>query len=250
MKQCPNCQGLELYDDEEIRCPHCDSVLVPYVRSRRTSSSGNPTQEETVRPTTPHSSARRAQQPEFEQRVGRKLQYRGIVDSITPSSRFMPRFLKWANAVFRGQPFQLGNPVHETTIRIEEISQSRLPDRMRSLVYYGELNELDVGDDVTISAYRKNSRLIIKRIRINDIESDVKPHGQISAAAMRIVSVIALSCIVFIIAAITSFFTSGGIWKLFDSLVTGTLGIASRLLIILGPIGALVLIYWLFFRKR
>jgi hypothetical protein len=162
----------------------------------------------------------------------------------------MPPFLKWINSIFRGQPYQLGNPVHETIIRIEEICQSRLPDRLRSLVYYGELGELDIGDDVTISAVRRNDRLVIRSMVINDIESAVKPHGQISAAAVRVLAFVSVALVVFLIAGIVSFFTSGGLWTLLGSLVGGTLSIAGKLLTVLAPILGLLFVYWLFFRRK
>ncbi len=256
MKKCPICNGLELYDDAETNCPHCDAILVPYVRANRRSNPIDPgsgpqgeTVEEIVRPTQRNSKPRE-EQPEFESHVGRRLIYRGIVDSITPTSRFMRPLLKLANALFRGQPYQFGNPVHETIIRIEEISRSRLPDRLRSLVYYGELGELDVGDDVTISAVRKKDRLIIRSIVINDIESAVRPHGQISAAAVRVLALLSFVLVFILLASLISFFTSGGFWVLLGTLVGGTLSILGKLLTVLAPIIGLVFVYWLFFRKH
>jgi len=84
MKQCPNCQGLELYDDTVARCPHCGAALVPYARQNRRST--------TAQPITPNSGAQRRTEPEdpvFESRDGRKIVFRGMVVSISPTSRFM-----------------------------------------------------------------------------------------------------------------------------------------------------------------
>ena len=155
----------------------------------------------------------------------------------------MSRSLKWANAVFRGQPYQFGNPVHETIIRIEEISQSRLPDRMRSLVYYGELGELDVGDDVTISAVRGNDRLVIKDIVINDIETSVRPHGQMSAAAVRVLTLLLLVFIYYLFSSIISAFTSGRIFSSLGALARG-------IFVTFAPILGLLFVFSLFFRRR
>jgi hypothetical protein len=249
MKQCPTCKGLELYDDAETYCPHCNSVLVPYIRNSRRRPGNDAQDEAPIRPA-PRQESRQNEEPEFERRMGGRIVYRGIVDSITPTSRFMPRALKWANAVFGGQPYQFGNPVHETILRIEEISSSRLPDRLRSLVYYGELGELDIGDDVNITAIRKSNRLVIKNIVINDIETTVKPHGQVSAAAVRIFTILSILCVVLLVSSIVSFFTSGGLWVLLGALVGGTLNLAGKLLTVLAPIIGLLFVYWLFFRRR
>lgn len=252
MKQCPSCKGPELYDDAETRCPHCDAALVPYVRASRRSSSlssNRDSREEPVRPTH-HNTGRHEAQPVFERHIGGRIIYRGIVDSITPTSRFMQPLLKWGNSFFRGQPYQLGNPVHETIIRIEEISQSRLPDRLRSFVYYGELGELDIGDDVTISAVRMNDRLVIKNIVINDIESTVKPHGQISAAVVRVLALLSLALVVILVSSIILFFTSGGFLVLLGALVDGTLSFVGKLITVMAPIALLLFVYWLFFRRR
>ena len=251
MKQCPSCQGLELYDDEVLRCPYCNTVLVPYIRNNRARSSDAAYETgEPVRPRGSSYSGTQAEDPEFEHRNGSYYAFRGIVVSISPTSRFMRNSVKWFNAVFRGQPYQVGNPVHETIIRIEEISHSRIPNQMRSLVYYGELGELDVGDDVTIRAVRRNDRLIVKDLVINDIETLVRAHGVLSSAAVRMLSFIAIGLIVLLFAMIISFFTSGGIWRLLSALVGGAMSLVSMAIVTLAPIIGLLFIYWLFFRRH
>ncbi len=251
MKQCPSCQGLELYDDEVLRCPYCDTVLIPYIRNGRSRSSdaGYKTGEP-VRPKEPSRSETQTEDPEFEHRYGSHYTFRGIVISISLTSRFMRNSVKLFNAIFRGQPYQVGNPVHETVIRIEEISHSRIPDQMRNLVYYGELGELNVGDDVTINAIRRSDRLVVKDIVINDIETAVRAHGVLSSAAVRTLTLISLGLILLLFEMIISFFTSGGIWRLLSALVGGAMSLVSMALVTLAPILGLLFIYWLFFRRH
>ena len=205
MKQCLECQGLELYDDVEMYCPHCNAVLVPYVRNNRRQSAGM-VNNEPIRPRMQNQTEKYAEAPVFESYSGGRLVYRGTVVSITPTSRFMTRFMKWFNAIFRGQPYQFGNPVYETVIRIEEISRLRIPDQMRSIVYYGEPGELNVGDDITVSAVRRTGRLVARDLVINDIESVIRPYNQISALAVRILSLMAVLFFIFLTATVVLFF--------------------------------------------
>jgi len=158
--------------------------------------------------------------------------------------------LKWFNAVFRGEPYQLGNPVHETVIRIEEISRSRLPDKKRVVTFYGELGELDAGDDVTVTAVQHHGRLEAQAIRINDLEMDVRAQGQIPGGVMAGLSLMAAALIVLFVAMVVSFFTSGGIWTVFNALVGVTLSLAGKLLVTLMPLIILYGVYRLFFHRR
>jgi len=250
MKQCPNCKGLELYDDTENRCPYCDAELVPYIR-RNTgqANSAKSTASEPVRPNAQSQDRQRAADPVFESQRGGRYTYRGVVVSITPTSRFMPNLVKWFNAFFRGQPFQIGNPVHETVVRIEEIGRSKIPDQMRNLVYYGELAEADVGDDVTVSSVRKNGRLIIRSLQINDTGSKVRVHNQIPAAAIRVLTVLTIALVVLFVSMLVSFFTSGGIWTLLGTLVGGAVSLGWKLVATLSPLLVLLFVCWLLLKR-
>lgn len=117
-------------------------------------------------------------------------------------------------------------------------------------MYYGELGELDVGDDVTIRAVRRNDRLIVKDLVINDIETLVRAHGVLSSAAVRMLSFIAIGLIVLLFVMIISFFTSGGIWRLLSALVGVAMSLVSMAIVTLAPIIGLLFIYWLFFRRH
>lgn len=252
MKQCPRCLGLELYDNEETTCPHCGATLVQYVRASNRARSGSTAHatSDAVQPPNRTNEHRQATAPTFESRNGNTTSYRGVVVSLSPTSRFMSRFVKWLNAVFKGQPYQLGNPVHETVIRIENITHERIPDRMRSLVFYGQTGEVDIGDDVTMTVIEQGGRLVVKKLHINDTGADVRADGQISANVIRLLTLISVVLVILFISLIISFFTSGGIWSLLNALVGGTMSIVSKLIVTLAPLAALVFIYWLFFRKK
>lgn len=251
MKQCPNCLGMNLYSDEERTCPHCDATLVPYVaRSERRSRHSAYAGEEPVRPQQDAGHRQSAGEPAFERQGIGGVDYRGIVNSISPSSRFMRNSLKWANSFFRGLPYQLGNPVYETVIRIEEIQSGRMAERMRNLTYYGEANELSIGDDVAVSTINRQGRTIIRRLWINDTESPLHPRGQISATTVQILTLSALFCILLLLSGIVSFFTSGGLWTLIGAITGGIVSIAMKLLVMTAPLLGLVFIYWILFRKK
>lgn len=255
MKQCPSCQGLELYDDDSLYCPYCNTLLVPYVRNnRRQDANENNYSEEPTRAKNRGNccvrDSNRSEIPAFERNVGGRYSFRGIVSSISPTSRFISRPVKFFNSIFRGQPYQIGNPVHETIIRIEEISHSRIPDHMRSLVYYGEIGELNVGDDISVTAIKKDGRLIIRDLIINDIDDSVHPHGVIPAEAFRAISIIIILIAIMLIASIISFFTTGAVWNLLAVLVNLVMSIIGKIIRICAPLLVVLFIYWIFFRRR
>lgn len=250
MKQCPNCKGIELYDDSEVNCPHCDTILVPYRRIDSTAGSSIPAAQNVVRPHNTSVLQTPTQDPVFEQAMGGRIIYRGVVTSITPTSRYTRNSVKWINSFFGGQPFQFGNPVYETVIRIEEITRNRIPERMRNLIYYGDAGELDIGDDITVTAIRKNDRYIIQDVLINDTESRVNPQGQISASSLRMTTLAVFALVILFIYMLVSFFTSGGIWNLLGALAAGISSIIAKFLVTTSPLIGLVIIYWLLIKGR
>ena len=252
MKQCPNCLGLELYDNEERTCPHCGTILVTYIRANnRDSSSHSPgTPAEAVHPHSRASEHPSASAPAFERRSGNVIAYRGVVSGVSTTSQFMSRLVKWLHAICRGVPYQFGNPVYETIIRIENMTQERIPDQMRSLVFYGQTGEIEVGDDVTVTAVVQGGRFVIKKLFINDTESYIHAYGQIPAAAIRVLALITAALVLSFVLMVVSLFSSGRIWSLLGSLMGGALSLVSKLVVTLAPLAVLVFIYWLFFRKR
>ena len=249
MKQCPNCSGLELYDDTEQYCPYCHTLLVPYVRNnRRRNSEPEDTPAEPVRPRQRRENAGAAAnqaEERFETRVGGRYRYHGRVVSISPSSRFMSGPEKWINAIFLGRPYQIGNPVYETNIRIEEISWTRMPDQARNLLLYGDPNEISIGDDVNVTAVRRGDRLIVQDLVVNDVGGSVRMHGMISAAAFRLLALVVVLLIMLLVGAIVSFFTSGGFWTLLEALVGVVMALVLKLAAILLPIVLLGIVAWL-----
>ncbi len=273
MKQCVNCSGFELYDDGVSFCPHCNAVLVPYAGKRRKGflsdsdvtishsdssfgsldnnaakyGAGNNTP---LRPNNTFYSQERFQEPEFESRYGGRYNYRGRVVSISSASHYVSGFGKWFNSVFRGIPYQRDNPEYETVIRIEEISRTRMPDRMRSLVFYGELPELNEGDDVSISAVQRSGRLVVKNIIINDIETAFSAYGLHSATAMRLFSIIMMVIAAALVFSIISFFSSGGIFRLIGAVTDMAVGLVTKLLIAIAPLLVMIFIFRLFFGRH
>ena len=252
MKQCPNCKGLELYDDAETNCPYCGTGLVRYERQNgRTVGDTRYANDEPVTPRSRREGrTRAADTPEFVQQAGRKYSYRGRVVSISPTSRFMSRFEKWFNAVFRGLPYQIGNPVYETNIRIEEIKWSRIPEQAQNLAFYGDPGELDVGDDVSVTAVRKNNRYVVKNITINDVNGSVRMRGLVPAALIRAITLCAVLLIVVLTAGIVSFFSTGGFWTLLGAIASGIVLILSKIIAALAPIIILVIVFWLLIKGR
>lgn len=250
MKQCPKCQGFELYEDEEDTCPYCGTSLVLYDRKNRREVDfrENPTSDRP--PVDSRRETSRSEEPVFESRDGNRFKYRGVVVSVSPTSRYISSSMKWFNAVFRGQPYQIGNPVYETVLRIEEICQSRIPDKMRSLIFYGELGELNTGDDVTICAVRKYDRFIVQSLMINDIESLVHANGLISASVVRFLSLLTIVLIGLFVMGIVSFFTSGGFLLLISALAIGIVSVIFKIAAALAPLIGIAFVFWIFFHKN
>lgn len=255
MKQCPKCEGIELYDDGTQKCPYCDTELVAYERKSRRNTDADSGAQQAHCPNPINWVADKTAEPVFEKHSGRKYEYRGMVVSISPTFRFATEAEKWFNAFFRGEPYQSGNPIHETRIRIEEINRSRISEKMRSLVYYGELNELDIGDDVSISAVMSGDRLIVKRLIINDVELQVRTRGLIPAIGIRLLTLLALILVVLLIMMTVSFFKSGGPWTILNALVAALVGIVAKLMVIFLPFIGMFIVYkliigWIFSGRK
>ena len=249
MKQCPSCQDFALYDDSSERCPFCNAKLIPYVRQRRTTVHH---EQPTVEPTeNPHEEAYRDTPPEFETANGNRSVFRGSVVSVASNSRFLSRGVKWANAVFRGEPYQIGNPVYETMIRIEEFDEHRLSATMRNLTFFGDAQgQVDVGDDIQAETKRRGGRYVITSLYINDTEARVRTAAQLSSGAVLGITIGVLLLCFLLIRSIIRFFTTGAIWTMLAALVGGAVGLGLKLITILAPILIMCFIIWLFFRKH
>ena len=243
MKQCPQCKGLELYDDTIMRCPYCEAELVPYVRKSIPKTESVQTVEPSQRVQTP---VREQSTPPFEIRVNSQYQFRGIVVSVTPSSRFMSNRLKLLDSLIRGRPFQFGNPVYETIIRIEEITDSHIPDQTRVLTYYGELREVNIGDDISVESVQRNGRNIVRRITIHDADNMlVTPQNQIPGWIMRIILVSAIVICCSVVIDLFSFVFTGKFGILLTGIFELLLQLLSGLISALAPVAILCFIAWL-----
>ncbi|MBQ6610437.1 MAG: zinc ribbon domain-containing protein [Oscillospiraceae bacterium] len=248
MKRCPKCGGMELYDDTRFTCPYCGETLVSYERRRAGHSGGGlggpsaaPDRQTEEEP---------SQEPRFEEKHAGRYSYRGRVVSLAPSERPARPFAKWLAAVFLGQPYQLGDTVHETCIRIEEFSRARLSEQMRNLIYYGQLNDLNVGDDITAAAVLRRGRLIVRELTVHDVESDVRARGQIPPAAVRLLTLLAAAFAVLLAALLVRAFRSGAVFTLLAAAAALLLRLVYKLLVLLAPLLMLLLVYWLILGKR
>ena len=230
MKKCPNCNDFSLYDDNVLTCPICDSNLVTYNRNGSTSTtstgSGTTRTREAVKPNTEtqrQNTANATQQtaPEFERISGLRYHYRGIITEISSHTRLHTRLKKWVNAVFRGEPYQLGNTSHETIIRIEEFHNGRVAGRKRDLIYYGDVEgRFNHGDDVSITAKRRGDRYIVTNMYLNETESIVRPGSQIPAGIISILSLLLLVAAIYLVSGIIAFINSGALFVLLEKAIT------------------------------
>ena len=228
MKKCPKCNDFALYDDNVSTCPICDSNLVTYVRNGNSSTASTSARirREPIRPNNETQSTyttNAAQQtvPEFERKSGFRYHYRGLIAESDSHGRFHTRLKKWVNAVFRGEPYQLGNTTHETIIRVEEFHNGRVAGRKRDLVFYGDVEgRFKNGDDVSITAKHRGDRYIVTRMYLNETESRVRPGPQIPAGIVAILSLIILVAAIYLVGGLIAFITSGALWVLLEKAVS------------------------------
>lgn len=248
MKRCPKCGGLELYDDSRLTCPYCGGTLIAHDRWPAGRQGGG-VDRPSAAPAR-QTGTELPEEPRFEEKHAGRYSYRGRVVSLAPSERPARPLAKWLAAVFLGQPYQLGATVHETCIRIEEFSCSRLSEQMRNLVYYGQLNDLNVGDDITAAAVLRHGRLIVKELSIHDVESDVRARGQISSAAVRLLTLLAAALAALLAACLAQALRSGAVWALLGAAAGLLVTLAYKLLVLLAPLIILLFVHWLIFWKR
>lgn len=240
MKRCPNCNDFALYDDNVLTCPICETNLVTYSKNTNSSLGSAEGTKEPIRPNNVNkrnnsANASRQVVPEFERRSGLRYHYRGTITEISSHSRLHTKLKKWVNAIFRDEPYQLGNTSHETIIRIEEFHDGHVAGRKRDLIYYGDVEgRFNYGDDVNITAKRRGDRYIVTKMYLNETDSRVRTGPQIPAVVIAFLTLILLIAIAFIIAGIVSLITSGVLMELIEKAITIVVVIAALWLIIRG----------------
>ena len=210
MKRCTACNDFALYEDSEIVCPVCGSRLVTYVRS--------PQPQVNVGINMPNMVSVNDTTPRFETRNGNTYTFRGIVTEVSSQTRSYSRPRQIFNALFRGEPYQLGSTTYNrgaatcyrTRIRIEEFVNARLSTEKRELIFFGDCEgRITYGDDVTITAKKRGDRYIIKSLRCNDTSTNVKAEAQIPPTVVWSI-VLTLACFLIALVAGVSEMASTG----------------------------------------
>lgn len=243
MKRCPACNDMALYDDTSTVCPICGAALVPYVRQStvRAGTHQPAVQPVVANPRTEHNDTRRS--PAFETVSGNEIRIRGLVSNIAVNSRNLIARDKIADCFIRGVPFQFGNPVYETIIRVEEITDSRIPSQTRSVVFYGNAQgQVDVGDDISVNARRRQDRIIARSIYVNDTESTVHTPLTLNAPALLIAIAAVVLLILCLLYALIEWFTSGAFIEPLMGILGAFLYFGFKILAALAPI---ILLIWI-----
>lgn len=134
MKYCPKCQDHALYEDEEMFCPICKEVLVPYYvnQNPKYADTRDYQYEE-------YHSSQIDTQAFYTHGIGSD-HYHGIIADMNHYTQIYPFFIKVIRAIIYGEPFQIGMLSQYTSITIEEIRFDDIPEQRRSFQYYGDLN--------------------------------------------------------------------------------------------------------------
>lgn len=244
MKRCPECNDMALYDDTSMTCPICNATLVPYVR--RTAATSHAPQTP-VRPVSGRQTAgvdEGRRNPVFETVSGNEIKIRGLVSNVVLNSRTLTVRDKIADCFVRGVPFQFGNPVYETIIRVEEITDRGIPSQTRSIVFYGNAQgQIDIGDDVSINAVRRNDRIIARSVFVNDTESNVHTPLALNALLLLLVIVAVVLLALCLLFSIVEWFASGAFVEPLLGIIGAFLYFGLKVLIAIAPI---VLLIWIF----
>lgn len=235
MKRCPNpsCESDFLYGNERTVCPFCHSTLV----STGAAAPNRPT----VLPIDQllmHPAYEEDEDAPFTVEGFGHITCRGRIVEIDRQELFLGKFHKFANALFRGEPYQLAHQTIEYTIRVENLSEG-LANEVTDFCLYGNyLGRLQVGDEVDIRARSRGNRRILTSIYNRTTSSAIRPGFQIPAWAIRTGVVFLLLSVCALICEIVALFTSGAI-------VTFSWAILNALMPILIMIGG----FWLLFRN-
>lgn len=216
MKRCPNCNDFALYDDEIMNCPICDARLVTYT------SGGTKVDDTVVRPETENYQTQRGNNPpQFETVNGNTYTFRGMVTEISTQQRWNNRMKKFLNSIFRSEPYQFGNTSQECVLRIEEFRNGRMASQRRDVFFYGEAEgRVTYGDDVTITAKRKNGRFIVTRLQVNDTGANVRPSVQIPAGIIKFFAAFVALIVLYLVVGFISLVATGS----FVGFLSGVMG--------------------------
>ncbi len=207
MKRCPNpdCEPAFLFDPSRVVCPFCRTVLVD------SAAGAGPGGAAILPPDRAHvrEPERREAEEDFLRQSGLSVECHGRISEIEHQELFNSKRHKLANALFRGEPYQLAHQTIEYTIRVEELSEG-IPERVTDFCLFGSyLGRLHVGDEVTVRARDLRDRRVVKRIYNRTTGSVVKPGIQIPAWLIRAVLLFAVLASCLLMCAVVYAFRSG-----------------------------------------
>lgn len=186
MKQCLDCNAI--YEDGLDLCPTCGVLLERYESGNREHASpSRSTSRNDMWMSGTTGSASDAEYT-FMQQSGRDILINGAVAETSSQQYYQSKLTKLFRSLFSGEPYQLSHTSFMTIFRVEEHSYTLYPEQASDIVLYGNvLNLFAPGDDVTVTARRKGSRLIARRIYNHSINRTVSVQPNIPSVIIRIV---------------------------------------------------------------
>lgn len=227
MKRCVGCNVI--YEDSFDVCPTCGDTLDVFGGEQRNNSS--PQYQNNTNPR--HTPQRRQTSNNsayiFEQKSGSIFTINGSVAESNTQQYYQSRLTKLWNAIFFGEPYQLGHTSFVTIFRVEEHTTRGYPEQARDIVLYGNMqNIFATGDDVTLSARKKGSRLVADRVFNHSINDYIKLQFYIPASIISFFVLIAVIVVILIINGIIN-----ADYSAIGSAITGFISSALSFLIVI-----------------
>lgn len=188
MKRCPECSAV--YENTLDVCPTCGEPLENYVATSNNNNGFHNRQSgRDIHQEAPPSRADSAYI--FEEEQGRNIIINGSVAEANTQQYYQSRFTKIVQAIFSGEPYQLSHTSFMTIFRVEEHTTRGYPERARDITLYGNMhNVFAIGDDVTVTARRKGSRLVARNVYNHSINGNVRVQAYIPAFIIRLLAMV------------------------------------------------------------
>lgn len=123
----------------------------------------------------------------------------GTVAETTTQQYYQSKLTKFINALFSGEPYQLGYTTFVTVSRIEEQGENTQNQAWDITLYGNMQNIFAIGDSVTVTAQRVGNRLIAHRIFNHSINSNVYVQPLIPAWIIRLFALLLCAIVIWII---------------------------------------------------
>lgn len=247
MKRCPNCNDFALYDDTIVNCPICDAQLIIYAKQ------GEYETETVIKPEVEQKNNWSHQAnalPPFETINGNTYTFRGMVTEVSTQQRWNNRFKKILNAVFRSEPYQFGNTSQECVLRIEEFRNGRMASQSRDVIFYGEAEgRVAHGDDVTVTAKKRNGRFIVNRLQVNDTGANVKSSVQVPAGIIKFFAAFIALIALYIVIGFISLVATGSFVSFLSGVMGWVFNMAFKIFGVFAPFIILFVVFRAMFRR-